>query len=543
MDLVLYLVPTLAPKPPLLKPITGATTACSPESLQGVHLSGAIINDLVASEVHNYSFSSDLGSYAGNVARNYTNLNFCNVSITYSHEDQNDTIHVNVWLPLSKEDWNGRFQGTGGGGFATGEGVEFLAPALGQGYSTAETDGGHSEDAVYGRPEYWALDKDGQVNEQLLLDFAYVSLNDMTVLGKAVTEAYYGEAPHHSYWHGCSTGGRQGLAMAQRFPDAYDGILALSPAIYWARGIVAEYWGQLIMNHLDYYPPPCEFEAITAAAIKACDGLDGVIDGIISLPELCKFDAETVVGSSFSCSGTELRISKEAALVANAVWTGARNSTSGILEWHGLDKDAAFVTSAGMPGIVDTNCTDPTDASTCTGAPFAVVEDWLQYFVFKDPDYDLTKLSYHDFDAAIENSINEYGDLMNTSNADLSAFRAAGGKMITTQGLADSLVMRKATTSYYDQVLDHDAEAQDFYRLFLLPGVVHCFSAGPGPYPVDQLEALTKWVEEGEAPDTLTTSFSLTPSGEDGERPACVYPAEQIYVGGDPLQASSFVCK
>lgn len=519
------------------RPTTVAVAACSPESLKSVHLSGAVIDNISAFEVHNYSYIDELGSYAGNIAKNYTDLNFCNVSITYSHEDQDDSIHVNVWLPLSKKDWNGRFQGTGGGGFATGEGTIFLAPALGQGYSTAETDGGHAEDNVFGRPEYWALDKDGQVNEQLLLDFAHVSLNDMTVLGKAVTEAYYGEAPHHSYWHGCSTGGRQGLAMAQRYPDAYDGILALSPAIYWARAIVAEYWGQLIMNHFNYYPPPCEFEAITAAAIKACDGLDGVIDGIISLPEMCNFDAESLVGSSFNCSGTELRFSSEATVVASAMWKGARNSTSGSFEWHGLDKDASFL------GLVDTNCTDPTNASTCTGVPFPVVSDWLQYFVFKDPDYDLTKLSYLDFDAAIEKSIEEYGDLMNTSNADLSAFRAAGGKMITTQGLADSLIFPKATTSYYDEVLHRDSDAQDFYRLFLLPGVVHCYSVGPGPYPVDQLEALTRWVEEGDAPDTLTTSFRLTPSGGDGERRACVYPAVQTYIGGDPLEASSFACK
>ncbi|KAJ4417674.1 hypothetical protein N0V82_006035 [Gnomoniopsis sp. IMI 355080] len=512
--------------------------------MQNIYLPGAIVNSLTAFEVHNYSFINTVGSFAGNVAKNYTDLDFCNVTVTYSHEDQDDIIHVNVWLPLSSDDWNGRFQGTGGGGFATGEGSQFLAPALGQGYSAAETDGGHAEDAVFGRPGYWALDQDGQVNEQLLLDFAYLSLNDMTLLGKAVTETYYGKAPHHSYWHGCSTGGRQGLEMAQRYPDAYDGILALSPAINWVRFIMAEYWGQLIMNHLDYYPPPCEFEAITAAAIKACDDLDGVVDGIISLPELCKFDAETLVGSVFACEGTELEISSQAAVVANAVWTGPRNSTTGKLEWYGLNKDASLIVgAAGFPGLVDTNCSEPTDAGTCEGAPFAVSSDWIQYFVLKDPDYPLTNLSYLDYDAAVEKSIHEYSDIINTADADLSAFREAGGKMITTHGLADSLVFPNGSINYYDRVLHHDAAAQDFYRLFLLPGVAHCFAGGPGPYPVDQLEALTKWVEKGDAPDTLTTSFSLRLEGGEGERPACMYPAVQTYVGGDPLKASSFVCQ
>lgn len=541
--LLLYLVPATACQVTLVNQGSDAATECSPESMQDVYLSGAIINDLTAFEVHNYSFINTLGSYAGNIAKNYTDLNFCNVTVTYSHKDQDDIIHVNVWLPLSADDWNGRFQATGGGGFATGEGSQFLAPALGEGYSAAETDGGHAEDGVFGRPQYWALDEDGQVNEQLLLDFAYLSLDEMTKLGKAVTEAYYGEAPHHSYWHGCSTGGRQGLEMAQRYPDAFDGILALSPAINWARFIMADYWGQLIMNNLDYYPPPCEFEAITAAAIEACDGLDGVVDSIISLPALCKFDAETLVGSSFTCEGTKLNISTAAAVVANAVWTGPHNSTAGNLKGFGLNKDASLVISAGMPGLLDTNCTDPTNASTCEGVPFAVTQDWIQYFILKDPDYPLTNLTYLDYNAATEKSIHEYSDIINTANADLSAFREAGGKMITTHGLADSLVFPHGSTSYYDRVVDHDAAAKDFFRLFLLPGVVHCFAGGPGPYPVDQLEALTNWVEEGDAPDTLTTSFSLTPGGQVGERPACMYPAVQTYIGGDPYQATSFTCQ
>lgn len=540
----LLLVPTMAVQSPLANAMSRATTgSCSPESMQGVSLSGAIISDLTASAVLNYTFVNTVGTFAANLDTNYTDLNFCNVTITYTHENQNDTTHVNVWLPLYTNDWNGRFQGTGGGSFLTGYGPEFLGPAIGQGYSAAETDGGHSEDPVLGLPEYWALNADGQVNEQLLLDFAYLSLNDMTVLGKAVTEAYYGQAAHHSYWHGCSTGGRQGLAMAQRYPDAYDGILALSPAINWARAINAEYWAQLIMNLLDYYPPPCEFEAITAAAIAACDGLDGVVDGIISLPELCKFDARTLIGSSFSCNGTELVVSSAAAEIVNGAWTGPLNTTSGKLEWYGLNKDASLVYSAGLDGLLDTACTDPTDASTCTGLPFEPVEDWLKYFIFKDPDYPLSNMTYAEYEAAVVESFDEYGEILNTANADLSGFRAGGGKMITSHGLADSLIFPNGTTNYYDRVLRKDPAAQDFYRVFLLPGVTHCYAAGPGPYPDAQLEALTRWVEEGDAPETLTTSFSLTPAGEEGGRLACMYPAVQTYVGGDPFEASSFVCK
>lgn len=523
---------------------TNSTPTCSSASFQHLTLPDTTILSINTSEIHNFTSLNTLGSFGGFLAADYHNLNICSVALTYTHPGQNDTINVNIWLPLSPTAWNGRFQGTGGGGFTTGTPSLTFGPAIGLGWASAATDGGHPYDPVLGLPEYWALDAAGNVNEQLLLDFAYLALYEMSLLGKAVTAAYYGREPHHSYWHGCSTGGRQGLAMAQRYPDLYDGILALSPAINWARGIVPQQWPQLVMNTIGYSPLRCELLAMTAKAIEACDGLDGVVDGIISLPSLCEFDAGTLVGSSFTCEGVELAFSAEAAEVVNAAWTGPRNATTGEVEWFGLTKDASLVTVAsGLSGLVDTVCTNDTDASTCVGAPFEVTSDWIQYFLLKDPDLDLASLTIADYDALVKQSTTEYGEIMDTSNPDLSEFRAGGGKMITTHGLADSLIYPDGSTMYYDRVLAEDAAAEDFYRLFLLPGVAHCFaSASVGPYPTDQLEALTRWVEEGEAPDTLTTSFSLVPGGKTGERPACAYPAVQRYVGGDPSVASSFTC-
>jgi hypothetical protein len=248
---------------------------------------------LSVSERQNYSYAP----------LNITGLNFCNVNITYTHPGYNDTIHVQVWLPL--KGWNQRFQGTGGSGFVTGVFDQALAPAVAQGYSAVSTDGGHELNVTSAAA--WALVSPGNVDWNLLQDFASTALNDMTVLGKAVTKSYYGTAPKYSYWNGCSTGGRQGLMMAQRFPDAYDGILAAAPAINWPSFIVAEYWGQFMMNQLGVYPPQCEFDAITTAAVSACDALDGLVDGIIASPEKCHFNPHILVGKSFNCSSYSQR--------------------------------------------------------------------------------------------------------------------------------------------------------------------------------------------------------------------------------------------
>jgi hypothetical protein len=209
--------------------------SCSAKAISHPTLFGAKILALSAYERQIYSYAP----------LNITGLNFCNVNITYTHPGYNDEIHVQVWLPLK---WNQRFQGTGGSGFVTGVFDEALAPAVAQDYSAVSTDGWHVLNVTSAAA--WALISPGNVDCNLLQDFASMALNDMTVLGKAATKSYYGTAPRYSYWNGCSTGGRQGLMMAQRFPDAYEGILPGAPAINWPSFIVAQYWDQLIMNQL-----------------------------------------------------------------------------------------------------------------------------------------------------------------------------------------------------------------------------------------------------------------------------------------------------
>ena len=195
------------------------------------------------------------------------------------------------------QDWNGRFQATGGGGYAGGNPDNILQVAD-LGYVASATDTGHE-----GGSGSFALDDHGRLNWQLIRDNAYLGVHQMTVVAKALTRALYGVPPRYSYFNGCSSGGRQGLMEAQRFPDDYDGILAVAPAINWARFLPADFWPQLVMIEMGHLLSPCKAEIATAAAVKACDTIDGVEDGVMEDPRRCTFDPETLVGASTDSCG------------------------------------------------------------------------------------------------------------------------------------------------------------------------------------------------------------------------------------------------
>ncbi|KAI9931158.1 hypothetical protein ASPWEDRAFT_34312 [Aspergillus wentii DTO 134E9] len=467
--------------------------------------------DLTAASVTNYQ-SGD------------STLSFCNVTVTYTHPGWNDTIHVTVWLPLSN--WNERLQGSGGGGYAMRSDDDTLAEAVGLNYAVVATDGGHTP--VSPNSESWSLDASGNVNMPLLKDFAYVALNDAAIIGKNVTNSFYGHGPRYSYWNGCSTGGRQGLMLAQRYPTAYNGIMAAAPAINWPSFIVAEYWPQFVMNQLNTYPSACVLDSITNATIKACDEIDGVKDGVISAPDLCQFDPLTTVGQKVDCNGSSVSITKNDALVIKKTWEGLR-STNGSFLWYGLDKGAP------LSGLAGTTCSSP---SNCTGSPFSISADWISRFILQDPSVDLTRLSHEDLIKIFTELKICYSSIIGIDNPDLSAFKQAGGKMITWHGLADQLIFPNGTMQYYNRVEDKDSSVRDFYRFFEAPGVEHC-RGGNGYVPVDPLDSVVSWVEEGTAPETIAAATT------DGakHRNLCPYPLVSVYKGGDEKEASSYECR
>lgn len=482
-------------------PASAASTTC--ESLTAPRVPNATVTSLAARERHDYvvppgPFNPDPIPVPA----------FCQVSLTLTHPGANDNVTVAVWLPL--DSWNGRFQGTGGGGYVAGFFDLGLAPALLGGYAAASTDAGAASD----------IESPGNLatNPELLTNFASRSLHDMAVAGKALTARFYGHPAAYSYWNGCSTGGRQGLMSAQRYPTDYNGIVAAAPAINWTEFIPAEQWPQVVMNEMNTHPTPCEFEAFRQAATTACDTLDKVRDGIISTPSQCHYDPNRLVGTTLLCEGREVTVTRADAAVVAKIWAGP-----GV--WSGLPKGTPF------DGIANTT------PDGTAGVPFAIADNWLKYFVLKDPDYDTSTLTYRDWYRLFAQSQREYADILDTSNPNLTAFRAAGGKLLTWHGEADQAIFPAGTTNYWRRVdAATPGATNDFYRLFMAPGVGHC-GGNTGPAPIDPLAAVQAWVEQGRAPDVLPAASATA------TRDLCAYPLVSRYRGGgDPNEASSYRC-
>lgn len=516
----------------------GATLPCVADKFAALKAPGTEILDVTAEEVRDYDQWSKELTVSAQVE--HRSIDFCNVTVTYTHSGWNDTVHVYIWLPL--EDWNGRFFGQGGGGWSAGNPGALAAPVA-MGYSAANTDAAHDFwDPISGATSAgWAFAGKGNINLPLLYDFAYVSLNDMTILAKEVTKSFYGKVPAYSYWNGCSTGGRQGMVQAQRFPTNYDGILSAAPAMNWVSFVTSEIWGQVLMHEKGVYPPPCEFKAITSAATAACDDLDGVKDGLVSAPGLCNFDALSLVGKEIECHGISHTISKAAVEIAIEVWQGP-NDSEGTPGWFGLPHEVSFGIEEFGPfgGLVMTSCND--EQKECQGVPFPITVEWIKLFLLKDPDFDITTLKRENFYDLLHQSRQEYLSVMDTADPDLSAFRKAGGKMVHWHGIADQLIYVNGSSNYYERVKALDSNVADFYRYFEFPGVTHCFG-GIGPYPVSAFESLVNWVENGKAPDYLEGKTG-PPHGPEKpmHRPLCAYPQVAAYKGGDINIASSFEC-
>jgi feruloyl esterase len=513
--------------------------ACNPRSISVPDFLGAEITNIQAIPIANYSFqSTPIHVWTKS---EFSGLDFCNVTVDYVRPGQDNNISVTVLLPQPSA-WNGRFVGAGGSGWSATQGELVTIPPVDAGFSVATTDGGVPFNQQSSSD--WALLSPGNPDIARLDTFANQALHNLAVIGKAVTESYFAQPAAYSYWIGCSQGGRQGHTIAQRYPGDFDGIAALAPAINWARYFPVAQWPTQIMYELGSYPKPCEIKAFTAAAIEACDPLDGLNDRAISRPDLCDFEPISMIGRSYDCDGTMENFTAEAAKIVQATWTGVKNSAGASL-WYGFGLDADI-----QSYVANTTCTP---ADNCTTTPFTLAADWLRLWVAADPDLDLTSLTRDQFTDLVQLGVTKYDSIISANQPDLHQFRDMGGKMITWHGLADELIPYMGSVDYHDRVRAVDANVDDYFRLFLAPGTTHCFP-GAGPFPSSVLQDLIGWVEEGVAPSQLTAQnmSNIEPAtgklmGSANEtagrgRPLCPVPLIQQYVGGDPDMMSSFRC-
>jgi hypothetical protein len=423
------------------------------------------------------------------------------------------------------------------------------------GYASATVDGGVEHENGSSVAE-WALTSPGNVDYNALQDFAFNGLIDGALIAKSIIKTFYHSPPTYSYWDGCSQGGRQGYLFAQRFPDVFDGIAAAAPAINWSPFFFAGTYPHQVFYELNAtgFPHPCEFEALEKAAIAACDGLDGLIDGLISDPDKCYIDPRTLVGSAVNCSATggPSTISANAAIIMEAVWEGPRTQNGSFL-WYpaGYEVNGGSLEAPG-PEIIGSTCNN----GTCTPLRATLFTDWIKYFIEKNPDYNLNNMTRAEWVEDFVAGEREYKSIINTDFPDLSGLRRSGGKLLTWHGLvstvqtsglykrltflvkADGAIPYGGTRDYFDRVSVLDPELRDYYRYFEAPGARHCID-GQGGSPHETFQALVDWVEKGIAPETLTARNT-----EDKERLLCLYPKKAVFKGNpSEYTAQDFVCE
>jgi hypothetical protein len=466
---------------------------------------------------------------------------------------------INIWIGLPTT-WNGRWQSLGGGGYAGS--VSAPTSAVNGGYAGATTDTGH----VGGSGTFGCVNNctgnsasnPGQPNIPLQIDFANRSEHLMAVLGKQLVNAYYGQSTIYSYWNGCSTGGRQGLRMAQDYPGDYDGILAGAPAIHWDRFQAGQIWYQVVQYRENGGPIGggvastlnAKENLATSKAVAACDALDGVVDGVLTDPRVCEYSATadpTLTTSACTASDPTCLTPTEASAI-DLMWKGPVSCSNG--HPHASCPVTDFATRI-LNGKGNKRLWYPNERGTALNAlggttPFGIAVAQPRYWVYFDPIWDWHVLDYDNYLQFFTDTVNNVGPIMASDNPNLAPFRDRGGKAIVWHGFADPLIVPEGTIDYYDAVTQALGggykHTQQFARLFMAPGVSHC-GGGNGPQPQGLFDAVVNWVEHGQAPDTILATKSVG-GVVTQTRPLCPYPAFAQYSGsGSTDDAANFACR
>jgi feruloyl esterase len=434
---------------------------------------------------------------------------FCRVAATL-RPTKDSEIRIEVWMPEAAA-WNGKYEGTGNGGWGGAIDEGEIASAVARGYAAASTDTGHtggSASFAMGHPEK-------------LIDFGYRSVHEMTVAAKALIAAFYGKAQELAYFEGCSSGGRQALMEAQRYPEDYDGIIAGSATNNWTKMMFGRIWvGQATLSDAASYIPPAKYPMIHRAALAACDAMDGVKDGVIDDPRKCGFDPGVM-----ECKHGDAADCLTAAQVAAArrIYAPATNPRTGQGIFPPMERGSELVWGrlAGGP------------------EPIQLATDYFKYVVFEDAQWNFKTLN---FDGDVAKAMERDGGVLSATDPDLRPFFARGGKLIQYHGWTDQQVMPENSIHYYESVLATVGRKADAsYRLFMAPGMNHC-GGGDGPNKFDMLGALEAWREKGDAPDAILASHA-TDGKVDRTRPLCAYPEVAKYKGsGSTDEAANFGC-
>jgi len=443
-------------------------------------------------------------------------------------------IGFEVRLPL--EDWNGRFLMQGCGGLCGAIEMHRTDDALIRGYAVAHTDMGHQGPQTGGAT--WAYN-----NRQTEIDYAYRATHLTTEAAKGLVTAYYGEAKTTSYFRGCSTGGRQAMVSAQKYPDDFDGIIAGAP-VNSDSSLLNIYWSAVSNRKPDdsVFLNAKALQLLTDGALRNCDRRDGLEDGVINNPLSCPFTPNRIICDRVQSDDC---LSAEQVVAAIRLYDGAKTSNGEKYYSRGMIPGA----ESGMTFTL---------AGTETMPPMfrSVMKSNMQYLAFEtDPPLTEDPIPFDfDTDPAKMAFMNE---LMGGTDPNLSGLKQSGGKLLLYHGWNDESLHPTASVDYWKAVqaeMGSSNNVEDFFRLFMIPGMQHC-GAGPGADTIDFLTVMERWVEQGEVPDELIAyktdgkrtferqpRFPLKPNDIKFARKIFPYPMTARFNGdGDPNKAASFV--
>jgi len=483
---------------------------------------------------------------------------YCNVQITYSSRSgpaagyapgEAQAIRIGIGLPLNSADggaggvqgaWNGKLENLGGGGLVGSVGS--TTAATDAGYIGTSTDTGHTtaENGTVGN--FGVIQSLHELDLGKITDYSYEGVHQQVEWGKTLAKTYYASAPARNYWNGCSTGGREGFAMAQRFGDEFDGFLVGAPAFYHDQFRLSDSWPALMVREklasIGKTLTTAQFTAANASAIAACDAADGVADGLIDDPRTCTFSAAANICGAPGAPAAPACLDADQAATVDAIWDGPRNHL-GRRIWYPFDRGAPV--GVGFASV-------PTSAGQVMAwdhrdLTFGTVNLFSSQAAIQAAGNPAGAVTYEDEATLGARNTDDY---IETQNSDLDRVRGHGGRILMWQGASDQLIRWRDSVDYYRRVATRYGEGradfeglQKWFRYFHAPGVQHC-GGGVGPQPVNLFGVLVDWVENGHAPDSILSQGGAVATRT---RPLCPWPATAIYKGsGSTDDAASFSC-
>ncbi len=440
-------------------------------------------------------------------------------------------LNFEVWLPAQ---WNHKYIAVGNGGLAGTLVYNGMIDPLNRGYATSSTDTGHVAGGA--NDGAWAL---GHLDR--VINYGQRGVHEMALAAKAIINAYYNSAPVHSYFSGCSYGGKQALTEVQKYPRDFDGVIAGDPANWTTRHLTASHiWvGQAVDG--DGWLPPAKVQLLGDAVNAACDAIDGIRDGVLNDPRKCHYDPGAL--ECRSGDGPNCLTGAQVAAVRK-IWNGPKDEEGQQL-YPGLERGG----EAGPAGWVQwvTGTQPGRGAHLGLGVPF------MKYIVYEDPNWDFRTFKYTSapgLESDLEYVEDKVGRVFDSIDPDIRAFRANNGKLIQYHGFSDPDIPPANSINYFESVVERVggrnnpralSDTKEFYRLFMVPGMQHCGN-GPGTAQFDTLTALEQWAEQGKPPEQMIGGH-FTNGKLDRTRPICAYPMEAKYKGsGSTDEAANFTC-